>query len=427
MRLFPAIGIVLLLVGLGSCSGSGGGGGAPPGSGSGSGSSVPSAQPSGSAQACSPAAFAQPSGTILLVPTTLKLEAISTALSFPLFMTAPPCDVSRLFVVEKGGNVRIIKNGVLLSRPFLNVVGLISNGGEQGLLGLAFDPNYAKNGRFYINYTDSSGTTVIARYLVDPTDPDVALQTVDKVLLRILQPFANHNGGMLVFGPDGYLYIGMGDGGAGGDPDNRAQNLNDLLGKLLRIDVALSTPPNDYAIPPDNPFLGQAGARPEIWSLGLRNPWRFSFDRLTGHDLYLGDVGQNEREEINVSPGGTSRRANYGWRLMEGLLCFNPSTNCNPGNTLTLPVLDYNHSDGCAVTGGYVYRGAAIPALRGTYFYADLCQGWVRSFRWQNGQLTEQTDWLLLRPGNITSFGEDAAGELYLMTSQGGLFRIVAN
>ncbi len=360
--------------------------------------------------------------------TGLTLQPVTTALTFPVFLTSPPGDATRLFVVEKRGTIRIIRDGTLLPGQFVNLMGQVSTGGEQGLLGMAFDPNYAANRRFYVNYTNPNGDTVIARFLADAVDPDATPATLDRVLLTVTQPFANHNGGMLAFGPDGLLYIGLGDGGSGGDPDNRAQNLNDLLGKMLRIDVSHATPPLEYSIPPDNPFA-VGGGKPEIWSLGLRNPWRYSFDRQTG-DFYIADVGQGSREEVNVSlaSSGGGRGLNYGWRLMEGTACFNPPMNCNPG-TLTLPVLDYDHSGGaCSVTGGYVYRGQAIPNLRGTYFYADFCAGWVRSFRFQTGQVTEQTDWALLRPGgNITSFGEDAVGELYIMTSQGGLFRIVSN
>jgi hypothetical protein len=223
------------------------------------------------------------------------------------------------------------------------------------------------------------------------------------------------------------LYVTFGDGGSGGDPVNRAQNLGELLGKILRIDVSQGTsaPAPAYAVPSDNPCVGQSGAREEIWSLGLRNPWRFGFDRQTG-DLYVADVGQNAREEISVSLNteGRGRGVNYGWRIMEGTLCFSPSSGCNTAG-LTQPHVEYDHGQGCSITGGYVYRGAAIPALQGTYFYADFCQGFVRSFRLVNGQVTEHADWPALRPGgNITSFGEDALGELYLMTSQGGLYRI---
>jgi glucose/arabinose dehydrogenase len=262
------------------------------------------------------------------------------------------------------------------------------------------------------------------RYRVS-SNPDVAEATPDRVLVSIDQPYANHNGGDIVFGPDGYLYIGMGDGGSGNDPQGHGQDLTDLLGSLLRIDV---TPQGDYAIPRDNPFINHPVARPELWNYGLRNPWRFSFDRQTG-DLYIADVGQNDREEINVAPAaqGRGRGLNYGWNIMEGTLCT-PGVNPDCDKTdLTLPVLDYDHSRGsCSVIGGYVYRGSAIPGIQGTYFYADYCAGWVRSFVYRNGQAADQTDWPSLKPGgNITSFGEDAEGELYILTSRGEVDRIV--
>ncbi|MGH8648275.1 MAG: PQQ-dependent sugar dehydrogenase, partial [Burkholderiales bacterium] len=316
---------------------------------------------------------------------------------------------------------------------FLDITNLVSTGGEQGLLGLAFDPQYAVNRRFYVSYTDKSGTSVIARYLRDQNDPNVAVNAADRIILTVDQPFENHNGGMIAFGPDNYLYIGLGDGGSGGDPGNRAQNLGELLGKLLRIDVSQGTqaPMAAFAVPPNNPCVGQAGAREEIWSMGLRNPWRYSFDRQSG-DLYIADVGQGAREEVNVSTAasGAGKGINYGWRILEGSMCFNPPAMCNITG-LQLPAVEYDHPTGCSITGGYAYRGAAIPALQGTYFYGDFCAGFVRSFRFVNGQVTEHADWLVLRPGaiqpgaTITSFGEDAAGELYIMTSQGGLFRIV--
>jgi glucose/arabinose dehydrogenase len=313
----------------------------------------------------------------------------------------------------------------LLSIPFLTLVGVITTGGERGLLGMAFDPAYGANGRFYVYYTNTNGDLVIARYQRSLSNPNLA----DPLTATILQTIprdptlTNHNGGMLAFGPDDCLYAGIGDGGGGGDLNNNAQNFNQLLGKILRLNP--STPGPCAAFPP-NPGVGL----PEIWSRGLRNPWRFSFDRQTG-DLYIADVGQNAREEINVSSAPIAGRAlNYGWRLMEGFLCFNPSSNCDPGGITTLPVLDYPHASGaCSVTGGYVYRGSAMPSLRGTYFYADFCAGFVNSFRFLNGQITEQTAWPLLSPpgGSITSFGEDAQGELYLMTQGGGLWRIVPN
>ena len=360
-------------------------------------------------------------------PTSLGLQTVATGLSFPVFLTTPLGDNNRLFIVEKGGRIRIIKNGTLLGTPFLDISSLVSTGGEQGLLGLAFDPNYSTNGRFYVSYTDASGDSQIARYLVS-SNPDIAQTTPSSilVLLSIDQPFANHNGGDIAFGPDGYLYIAMGDGGSGNDPQNNGQDLTDLLGSLLRIDVS---PAGNYAVPSDNPFVNQPPARGELWDYGLRNPWRFSFDRQTG-DLYIADVGQNAREEVNVSPASTGggKGLNYGWRIMEGKICT-PSINPNCSMTgLTLPVLDYTHSDGCSVTGGYVYRGSAIPGLQGTYFYSDYCSGWIRSFRYQNGQATAQTQWSLLSPGgNVTSFGEDNLGEIYILTAQGGIYRIVSD
>jgi glucose/arabinose dehydrogenase len=346
----------------------------------------------------------------------LRLHTMSTSFSSPVFMTAPSSDPTRLFNVTTSS---------LLATPFLNISGLLSTGGERGLLGMAFDPQYAINRQFYVLYTNTAGNIVIARYLRDATDANLADPSSDTPLLTVAHStFSNHNGGMLAFGPDECLYAGVGDGGSGGDPSNNGQNQNTRLGKLLRVDPTLGGPCANNIL---NPF--PTGGAPEVWSLGLRNPWRFSFDRQT-HDLYIGDVGQGAREEINVSLAPNAGRGlNYGWRLMEGTLCFNPSSNCNSGG-LTLPVLDYPHLSGaCSVTGGYVYRGSVVPALRGTYFYADFCAGFVRSFRYQNGQPTEQTEWPSLSPSGsfVTSFGEDAAGELYVMTQGGGLFKLVPN
>ncbi|HSF68659.1 MAG TPA: PQQ-dependent sugar dehydrogenase [Nitrospiraceae bacterium] len=367
-------------------------------------------------------------GSSLLQSNDLKLELISAGLNAPVFITASPRDPTRLLIVEQGGLIRIfnLTTGSLLGEPFLNISNRLSIGGERGLLGMALDPGYISNGQFYVFYTDGSGNLVIARY--QRVNLDLANPASEFILLTITRDptFSNHNGGMLAFGPDGCLYAGVGDGGSSGDPNNNGQNTNTRLGKILRINPALGGP---CAGNPPNPFL--VGGAPEVWSLGLRNPWRFSFDSQAG-DLYIGDVGQDAREEINVSLAPNAGRAlNYGWRLMEGFLCFNPSNNCNPGN-LTLPVLDYEHSnDACSgsVTGGYVYRGTAKPERQGTYFYADFCAGFVRSFRHQNGQATEQTEWPLLSPpgGSITSFGEDASGELYLMTQGGSLFKLVPN
>ena len=360
--------------------------------------------------------------------TDLTLQLVAGNLSSPVFMTAAPFDGTRLFIVEQRGAVRIFHMGgaALLPTPFLDIDLLVLSGGERGLLGMAFDPNYGANGRLYVFYTNTNGDVVIARYQRSLVDPNLADPSTATILQTVPHPtFANHNGGMLAFGPDGCLYAGIGDGGSGGDPNNNGQNSFIRLGKLLRLSPDTGSACNNVII---NPFVVGGGA-PEVWGLGLRNPWRFSFDRQTG-DLYIADVGQGAREEINVSlPPNPGRQSNYGWRFMEGFLCFNPVSNCNSGG-LTLPVLDYPHAGGaCSVTGGYVYRGSAAPARRGTYFYADFCAGFVRSFSFQTGQVINQLAWPLLSPpgGSITSFGEDAQGELYLMTQGGSLFKVVPN
>jgi len=358
-----------------------------------------------------------PTGT---VPVTL--QQVAAGLSFPLYLTAPPGDTSRLFIAEKGGAIRIVRHGTLVPTPFLDLNGKVSTGAEQGLLGLAFDPAYATNGRFVVHYTDVSGNTTISLFQVATTNPDSADPVSERIILTVEQPFPNHNGGQIVFGPDGMLYIGLGDGGSEGDPGGRGQSLNDLLGDILRVDVSSGT---GYTVPPDNPFVGRTDARPELWSVGLRNPWRFSFDAATG-DLYIGDVGQDAWEEVDVATAaqGAGRGANFGWNVTEGRHCFaNP--NCDVSK-FTLPLLEYSHQEGCSVTGGFVYRGAAIPALQGHYFYADYCQGWVRSFRLQDGMAAEAQQWPGLAPGgNVPSFGQDAAGELYVMNAGGQVFRIV--
>jgi glucose/arabinose dehydrogenase len=355
--------------------------------------------------------------------TSVKLQTVTTNLTFPVFMTADPSDNVRLFIVEKGGLIRIFNRNSSSLNTFLDLRALISTIGERGLLGMAFDPGYITNGQFYVFYTNQNGDLVIARYIRATSDVANPISAV--ILPPTIQRnpnLSNHNGGMLAFGPDGCLYAGVGDGGGSGDPTDNGQTVSTRLGKLLRINPSTGGPCANI-IP--NPFGSS-----EVWSFGLRNPWRFSFDRVT-NDLYIGDVGQNQREEINVSLAPfAGRLVNYGWRLMEGFLCFNPSSNCNSGSSLTLPLLDYPHLNGaCSVTGGYVYRGSAIPGLQGTYFYGDYCAGFVRSFRYQNGQPTEQTEWPLLSPpgGLVTSFGEDAEGELYVMTQGGGLFRFVPN
>jgi glucose/arabinose dehydrogenase len=368
-------------------------------------------------------------GSLPLLPPSndLQLQTISTSLNSPVFMTAPAGDTAHLFIVEQGGLIRIfdLTTSSLLATPFLNLSNLLSTDGERGLLGMAFDPQYVTNHRFYVYYTNNGGDIVIAQYQRNAANPNLADSAPATPLLTVEHStFSNHNGGMLAFGSDGCLYAGIGDGGSGGDPSDNGQNKFSLLGKLLRLNPTTGGVCNIIT----NPFFLGGGAQ-QVWSFGLRNPWRFSFDRQTG-DLYIGDVGQNEREEINVSLAPNAGRGlNYGWRLMEGTLCFNPSSNCDTGG-LTLPELEYSHLSGaCSVTGGYVYRGTALPALSGTYFYADYCAGFVKSFRYQNGQPTEQTEWPLLSPPGsfVTSFGEDAAGELYITTQGGGLFKFVPN
>lgn len=348
---------------------------------------------------------------------------VASGLSQPVALVAPPGDTARCFVAEKTGTVRIVKGGQLLARPFLDIRDRVSAGSEQGLLDLAFHPQYASNGRFYVDYTDRSGDTHVVEFTVS-ANPDSA-SAAEREILAVSQPYSNHNGGQLAFGPDGYLYVALGDGGSGGDPQGNGQNLGTLLGKILRIDVSSGAP---YAIPADNPFVGRAGARGEIWSYGLRNPWRFSFDPETG-DMMIGDVGQDLWEEIDHEPAGRGGR-NYGWNRMEGTHCYPPGSSCDPTG-LTLPVTEYGHSEGCSVTGGYVYRGAALPELSGTYFYGDYCTGLIRSFRIESGAAVDAHDWTtVLRTSaggtmqGLSSFGVDARGELYLVLLGGEVYRL---
>lgn len=355
-------------------------------------------------------------GSVVAQPVTLTTRLVTDALDQPLYVVAPPAD-PRLFVVEQTGRIRILVDGQLAEAPFLDLSGSISSGGEQGLLGLAFHPDYANNGRFFVNYTDTEGDTRIVAYTVS-ADPAVADPASATELLHIDQPYPNHNGGWLGFGPDGYLYIGMGDGGAGGDPENRAQNPEELLGKILRLDVDGATP---YAIPSGNPFAN-GGGRPEIFALGVRNPWRAAFD---GTDFYIADVGQNGYEEITVI-SSESAGANLGWKIMEGPACFRAES-CDQSG-LVPPTYSYSHdTGGCSITGGYVYRGKAIPELAGQYFFADFCDSRVHSFAYADGRTGDITYWneQLGALGAITSFGVDSAGELYITTIEGNLFEVV--
>jgi cysteine-rich repeat protein len=357
--------------------------------------------------------------------TTITSQRIVSGLSQPLFVTAPRGDVTRIFIVEKTGHIKIMKFGTLLGTDFLDIHTKVSSGSEQGLLSLAFHPDYANNGRFFVDYTNTAGDTVVAEYHVSP-NPDIADST-ETVILGVTQPFSNHNGGEVTFGPDGYLYIGLGDGGSGGDPLGNGQNKDTMLGKLLRIDVDSGSP---YTSPPTNPFFGATPGLDEIWAFGLRNPWRFSFDRQNG-DLYIADVGQNLWEEVDYQPALSGGGENYGWNIMEANHCFNPSSGCDQ-TSLTLPVVEYSHSEGCSVTGGYAYRGCKMPDLRGTYFYGDWCAAFIRTFEIVGGVATNLQDRTAdLAPGGgitidqITSFGEDARGELYITDQGGEVFKIV--
>ncbi len=380
--------------------------------------SSPTAQATPSAAPSSPtAAPAQPTSTTLIPdPGTITWTPLTGGLDSPVGLTNAGDGSGRLFVLEQRGRIRIIKNGQLLPTPFLDITDRVGkNGSEQGLLGLVFDPGYKSNSFFYVNYTDENANTVIARFKVS-ADADVASPASEKVLLHVRQPYPNHKGGALNFGPDGYLYIGLGDGGSEGDPQLTGQNTNTLLGKLLRIDVHNGDP---YSIPKDNPFVNGGGLH-EIWAYGLRNPWRFSFDRATG-DLYIGDVGQDTYEEIDYLPAGSPGGENYGWSFREG---FHPYKGTPPaGLKLVDPVWEYDHSQGCAIIGGAVYRGVNLPAWQGVYFYGDYCSGKVWGLkRGPDGTWHSQ---LLSETGSsITSFGLDEAGEIYLVDQQGIIFHL---
>ena len=346
----------------------------------------------------------------------ITTAVVAENLGNPVFLTSPRGD-KRLFVVDQAGRILILADGAAQETLFLDISELVSGGNEQGLLGLAFHPDYAENGRFFVNYIDTDGNTQIVEYRVSD-DPNVALPDSATTILSIEQPFSNHNGGWIAFGPDGFLYVGMGDGGSGGDPNGNGQNLEALLGKMLRIDVDGAKP---YAIPPTNPFANGGGA-PEIFLYGLRNPWRNAFD---GDNLYIADVGQNRFEEIHVV-SIEDAGANLGWNLMEGLHCFQPRNGCDQTN-LVLPVYEYPHPEGCSITGGYVYRGKAIPEIAGRYFFGDYCIGNLLSLRYADGKagdvvnLSEQLGTF----ASINSFGIDDDGELYLLLADGTVQKVV--
>ncbi len=353
----------------------------------------------------------------------VRLESVVSGLEPSTAVVNAGDGSGRLFLTEQTGRIRILEDAQLLPEPFLNLSSSLSAGGEQGLLGLAFHPQYADNGRLFVNYTDLQGNTVVAEYHVSD-DPNVADPGSARVLLTIEQPYSNHNGGNLVFGPDGYLYIGTGDGGSGGDPEGNGQDLGALLGKMLRIDVDTGDP---YGVPADNPFVDTTGAQPEIWAYGLRNPWRYSFDRATG-DLWIADVGQNSFEEVNRQPADSLGGENYGWNTMEASSCYSDEgalSDCDTSG-LVLPVTEYGRDEGTSVTGGYVYRGEAIPELVGSYVFGDFGSGAIwHVVPGDTGGYTRNT---LLETGlSIVAFGEDEAGELYMVDYSGTVHRFVAD
>ena len=352
----------------------------------------------------------------------LRLEKLVDGLDHPVQMVDPNDGTGRFFIVEKTGKIRIFKDGKLADQPFLDITNQVSTGLEQGLLSMAFHPNFAKNGEFFIDYTDTKGNTQVERWSVSKSDANAADPQSKKTILTVDQPYPNHNGGLLLFGPDGMLYIGLGDGGSEGDPQHNGQNLDTLLSKILRIDVDTTTANLAYGIPKDNPFVNKAGARPETWAWGLRNPWRFSFDKKTG-DLLIGDVGQDTYEEADFDPAGKGG-LNFGWSIMEADSCYKAST-CDQSG-LTLPFFWYSHKvGGCSITGGYVYRGTKIKGLDGTYLAADYCSGLL----WQvhpDGKGGSTVDEPISTGTTPSSFAEDASGELYLIDLQGAIYKIMA-
>lgn len=382
-------------------------------------------EPSGALTALDPVT---PVAPVTAAAPAIRTQLLVSGLSEPVFITSARDGTGRLFIVEKTGTIRIWKNGALNATPFLSIPTLVSSGSEQGLLGLAFPKNYSTTHKFYVDFTRADGDTIVAEYRSGTTgNPDVADPHTRHTLLHIYQPYDNHNGGMLAFGRDGYLYIGMGDGGSGGDPGNRAQSLNTLLGKILRIDPSGPSSTKPYRIPSSNPFVGRTGLD-EIWSYGLRNPWRYSFDDATGN-LWIGDVGQNTWEEVDrttwiSSSHPAARGLNFGWRVMEGRSCYNPPSGCNTSGK-TLPPVVYSHVNGrCAVTGGYVYRGSAIAGLAGAFVFGDYCSGEIWETTATSTAVASKT-LLLDTTFSISSFGEDASGELYVCDLNGSVYKIV--
>ncbi len=365
----------------------------------------------------------QPAGSFDPAAVSIALESVVDGLDSPLAVSHAGDGSGRLFVAEQGGQIRIVRDGRLVARAFLDISGRITSGGERGLLGLAFHPDFPTDPRFFVNYTDADGNTRVSSFKADSTNPDRADQASEVRIVFIEQPYPNHNGGALAFGPDGFLYIATGDGGSGGDPHENGQSLGTLLGKILRIDVNRTEGDGEYAIPPDNPFVGRAGAQPEIFTYGMRNPWRMSFDRANG-DLWIGDVGQGAWEEIDAVRAGSSGQ-NFGWNRMEGAHCFRPAEGCEDPS-LVLPVTEYGRDMGSTVIGGNVYRGSTQAGLVGGYVFADFGSGDVFLIDPAADGPTKPT--ITLESGaSISAFGEDEAGELYATDlSSGELLRVTA-
>lgn len=363
----------------------------------------------------------RPASTPVPITDSFTLLQVIGGFVRPTLVTNAADGSNRLFILEKPGRIRVIKSGLLLAEPFLDISNLVkSDANEQGLLGLAFHPDFEKNGRFFVAYSARNADNTVAEYRVNPPSADTADPATGKALLAVADQFANHNGGMLAFGPDGFLYISMGDGGSSGDPNGNGQNLNSLLGKLLRVDVNSGSP---YAIPATNPFVSRTGVRKEVWAYGLRNPWRITFDRETG-DLWIGDVGQNKYEEVDFQRADSRGGENYGWNTMEGNHCFKPESGCAEQG-LVKPAFEYDHGQGCSVTGGYVYRGKSIPSLVGRYLFADYCQTtlWATT-KGSDGAFT--TDKIGKVPKGVSAFGEDEAGEIYLsIDGEGAVYKLV--
>jgi glucose/arabinose dehydrogenase len=349
----------------------------------------------------------------------LQLIPYESGFDLPVYLTSARDGSGRTFVVEKAGRIKVVKDGKVQGEPFLNIVDKVrSKESERGLLSVAFHPRYRENGRFFVDYTDLDGNTVISEFRAAKS-PDVADAGSERILLKINQPASNHNGGQLQFGPDGYLYIGMGDGGFSGDPSGNGQNRNALLAKLLRIDVDNGMP---YGIPKGNPFRGMSGARPEVWAYGLRNPWRFSFDSKTG-DLYIADVGENKWEEVDFQPRDSKGGEDYGWNILEGSYKFKLPPGYDTRN-LTFPVVEYGHNEGCSVTGGYVYRGKKYRSMDGTYFFADFCSGKLWGLKRKPDGSWEWAKFLDTGH-SVSSFGVDEEGDIYIVDyGNGGIYRL---